>query len=581
VKSLKGNWRSNLRNLQPFILRHWRKGVLGALLILFVTLLAFPQPLIYRFLIDKVILAKNLNLLLWVILLMIGVKVLEKGMGVLQQFYFTRFEQEILLDIQKDLFEHTLRLPKSFFDSKETGYLMSRLSSDVGGLQWFFSSTLVYILSQTLRFLGGVVFLFVLEWRLAIVALVPIPFLVLGVRYFAQKTHTLSYASMEQQAMVSRQIQESLSSTSLIKAFALEKNTVNRLISKLKAARQLVMERTTVSSFANLVINFLPEIANAIVLIVGVIRIIGGDWTLGSLLAFQGYLGYVFGPAQYLAFANLDLQNALAALERVSALYDIVPEDRKGGIQVEHLQGDVEFRNVSFSYNEKEPVLRNISCHIQAGEHVAIVGPSGVGKTTLVSLLLRFYKSTQGKIWFDGKPSSDYNLNSLRQRIGYVSQGTLLLTGTILENLRYGNPRASQAQVEHAAKVAGIHVFIIGLSKGYNSRVGERGVNFSEGQKQRLSIARALIKDPDILILDEPTSSLDSLVEKSIFDALPSFVKSKTLFIVAHRLATVQHSDRILLLNENKLVAVGTHQTLLAENEFYQSMVKNQQVLTI
>lgn len=575
-----GNWWSKLSNLKRFILRHWHKGLIGALLIIFVTLLAFPQPLLYRFLIDNVILAKDLNLFLWVILLMAAVKMLSKGMEVLQQYYFTRFEQEILLDIQKDLFEHTLRLPKSFFDSKETGYLMSRLSTDVDGLQWFFSSTLVHILSQVLRFIGGVVILFILDWRLALVALLSVPFLILETRYFSSKTHALSSASMEQQALVSSHMQESLSSSALIKAFGSEKNTVNRLAVKLRTARQLAMERITVTSFSALVINFLPEITGGIVLIVGVIRIVAGDWTLGSLLAFQGYLGYLFGPARYLAFANLELQNALAALERVSALYDIVPEDHKNGVQVDHLRGEVEFRNVSFSYDTQESILNNISCCIQAGEHVAIVGPSGVGKTTLISLLLRFYQPTSGDIWFDGKPSTSYNLGSLRGRIGYVSQNTILLTGTILHNLRYGNPRAGRSQVEEAARAAGIHEFITRLPDGYNSRVGERGVNLSEGQKQRLSIARALIKRPDILIMDEPTSALDSLAEKTIFDALPAVIRDKTLFIIAHRLTTVQHSDRILLLNEKELVAVGTHHSLLAENAFYRSLVENQQVFT-
>jgi ABC-type multidrug transport system fused ATPase/permease subunit len=223
--------------------------------------------------------------------------------------------------------------------------------------------------------------------------------------------------------------------------------------------------------------------------------------------------------------------------------------------------------------------LEDVSCLIRPGERVAIVGPSGVGKTTMVSLILRFYQPSQGEIWFDGRPASEYELTSLRQRIGYVSQSTLLLSGTIGENLRYGNPEASQAQVEGACKVAGIHEFIASLPEGYESAVGEGGVNLSQGQAQRLAIARALIKDPDILVLDEPTSALDSVVERSIFETLPDLVRDKTLFVVAHRLSTVQNSDRILLLNEKRLVAMGTHQELLEGNEYYQSLVANQQII--
>jgi ABC-type multidrug transport system fused ATPase/permease subunit len=328
-----------------------------------------------------------------------------------------------------------------------------------------------------------------------------------------------------------------------------------------------------------LVITSVPGIARAIVLALGAYWIIKGQWTLGSLLAFQAYLGYVFGPAQFLATANLELQNAWASLERVSALFDIVPEENiEKGRKVERLAGEVEFKNVSFSYDSQEPVLRDISFRVRPGEHVAIVGPTGVGKTTLVSLILRFYKPTAGEIHFDGRSASEYNVGSLRQRIGYVSQNTLLLSGTITENLRYGNPDATEDQVFKATQLAGIHDFVCGLPEGYESEIGEKGVNLSEGQKQRLSIARALIKEPDILVMDEPTSALDSLTEKSIFQTLPAVLRKKTLLVVAHRISTIKDSDRILLLNENRLVATGTHQSLFESNDYYRSLVHYQQI---
>jgi subfamily B ATP-binding cassette protein MsbA len=571
---------ANLQNLRPFVARHWRRGVLGALLVLFIFPLDFLYPLINRYLIDDVILGRQLSLLAGAVLLLAGIKVLEMLANLLQRFYFTRFEQGVLLDIQHDLLDRVLRFPKSFFDDKEIGYLMSRLSSDVYGLHWFFSRILVLIISNILRLVGGVVLLLYLEWKLAIVTLVILPGLMIGVRYFSHKTRVLSHQGMEQQANVSRRMQESLSATSLIKAFVSEKREVDRIMSELRAAFQISLERVAVGSVANLTLSALGYVAKLVVLVVGAYEVIVGDWSLGSLLAFQAYLGYVYGPAQFLADTNLQLQNALAALERVSALFDIVPEENLGaGKKVERLSGAIEFKNVSFSYDGREPVLQDVSCLIRPGEHVAIVGPSGVGKTTLVSLILRFYKPTQGEIWFDGRPASEYELRSLRQRIGYVSQSTLLLSGTISDNLRYGNPEASEKQVVRAARVAGIHDFIVSLPEGYDSPVGERGVNLSEGQKQRLAIARALIKAPDILVLDEPTSSLDSVVEKSIFEALPTLVRDKTLFVVAHRLSTIQNSDRILLLNEKRLIAMGTHQELLESNDYYRSLVANQQII--
>ena len=571
---------SNFENLRPFLIRHWRKGLLGVILVILSSLLVFPQPLITRYLIDDVILARQLDKL-WVGLALVGgIKILGMGLGAIQNFYFTRFEQAVTLDIQSDLFERLLHFPKSFFDTTENGYLMSRIQQDVQGVQWFFSQTLVYALSSVLRFLGGVAFLFYLEWRLALAVLVLLPLLVWVLDYFSKKMRVLSHAQMEQHANVSRSLQESLASTTLIKTFASEKRTVGRMISEWKAAQQLSLEQTTVGSLANLLIGALPSLANAIVFVAGAYWVIQGDWTFGSLTAFQSYLGYVYGPAMALASTNLQMQNALASLARVSALYSIVPEQKDGvGEKVGRLRGEVEFKEAAFSYDGRESVLEDLSFQVKPGEHIALVGPSGVGKTTLVSLILRLYQPTRGDLLFDGRPASEYELASLRQRIGYVPQSSHLLSGTILENLRYGNLEADEAQVTRAAQTAGIHDFILGLPGGYEALVGEGGVNLSEGQKQRISIARALIKDPDILILDEPTSALDTMTENSFVEALEGMTKGRTVFLIAHRLSTVKHVDRILVLNEKRLVANGSHRELLESSEYYRTLVENQQVL--
>lgn len=559
--------RESLKPLVPCVLKHWKTGAVGGVFLLAGSLLTFPQPMITRFLVDNVLLEKRLPLLAPVIALWAAVALGQRFSGILQGFFSTRFQQSVTLDIQKTLLERTLSLPKAFFDATRSGYLVSRIRNDVSGVQWFFSGTVVQLITQFIRFVGGVIFLFYLEWRIALPVTLSLPITWFVARYMSRRTYVLSHHSMERNSEVSGSFQETFASVPLIKAFSRESYTIRHLTDGLKSAFGIALEQQSVGFVNNVAVQALPGLARLFVLIFGSYWVIKGDWTVGSLLAFQAYLGYVYGPAQFMVSMNYQFQSSKASLERVSALFEAIPEDNIGtGQKVEKPLGDIEFRDVGFSYDGRENVLEGVSFTVKVGQKIAIVGPSGAGKTTLISLLLRFYQPTTGEILFGGRPASALETRSLRSMFGYVPQETILLSGSIMENLRYGNPDATETEVTQAARVAGIHDFIEGLPGSYKTRIGERGASLSEGQKQRISIARALIRNPDVLIMDEPFSALDNRTEATVLSSLPEMLEGKTVFIIAHRLSTIRNTEFVVVLNgSGKADVAGTRSFLRGE----------------
>ncbi len=551
--------RESLKPIFPSIIRHWKMGVVGGVFLLSASLLTFPQPMITRFLVDRVLLEKNLPLLFPVLVLWAAVALGQTFSGMLQGFFFTRFQQDVTLDIQKSLLERTLSLPKAFFDSIKTGYLVSRIRNDVSGVQWFFSGTLVQLVNQVIRFIGGIIFIFYLEWRIATPVTLSLPVTFFLARYLAKRSYVLSHHAMERNSEVNGVFQETLSSVPLVKAFSKEGHTIKRMTDGLKRAFGISLEQQTVGSVNNLAIQAMPGLGRLFVLAFGSYWVIKGDWTVGSLLAFQAYLGYVYGPAQFLANTNFQFQASRASLERVAALFHTIPEDKPGsGEKIKGTLGDIEFRGVGFSYDGRKNILQNANFRVKAGQRVAIVGPSGAGKTTLVSLLLRFYRPETGEIYFGERAASNLETRSLRRRFGYVPQESILLSGSIAENLCYGNPDATTAQMEKAARIAGIHDFVSELPEGYKTVIGERGATLSEGQKQRIAIARALIRDPDVLILDEPFSALDRQTEAAVLHSLPGAIADKTVFVIAHNAAGIRDAHMILSLDASGKVTVSS-----------------------
>lgn len=547
-----GRLRDNIKYLFPSAKKYWKLAVISIIVLILASLLTYPQPMIMKFLIDDVLLVKKIGLVVPVVIIFAAVGLGQYLFNMLKNYYQMRFSQEVILDLQEKLVKKVLSLPKNFFDKNRSGYLMSRISGDVQGINWFVSGTLVNLLMSAFKFVGGVGFLFYLEWRLAlpVVLTLPLPFLM--IRFFAKRSYIMSHHSSELRARSNAALQETVTSVSLIKSFSNEVKALKNLIAMFRKKVEIGYEQKSVGFLSNAVNQLMPTVARILVLLFGAFWIIEGSWELGSLIAFQSYLSYVYGPVNQLSGSINSLQTARATLDRIATMFELMPEENtETGKKVDRLRGNIRFENVTFFYEADNPVLSNISFEIKAGEHWAVMGESGAGKTTLISLILRFYKPLGGEIYFDGMPASELNVRSLRQRIGYVSQRIDLQSGTVMDNLKYGNPGATDEEIIRAAKTADIHMFIQGLPQKYDSPIEESAANLSEGQKQRIAIARALVRDPDILILDEPTSALDSKTEKSIYQALPESVKDKTVITITHRESKIENADRILLLKRN------------------------------
>ena len=561
-----------LKYFSPIFKKHWKLAALCAALPSLSMLINLPSPMVTRYLVDNVILAKNMSLLLPVLILLGSLKLLPMILKYVLRFLNLKFERSLTIDLTEMVLEKLTALPKSFFDKNRTGYIMSRTMANVPTIKWFFGDIYSSSFNTIVSFVAGLSFLFYLEWRLTVLVLVAMPFSFIGTRFIVRKNYILSHHSSEINSRAAAIKHEIYNSMPLVKAFSTEKQAVAKLINLIRLNFTISNEMMAFGIIEGIIRGFIPLAVRFLVFLFGVYWIIKGQWELGSLYAFQSYMTKVSSFPDAIINSIKEFQNRKVVLERMSVLFEAIPEDNiDQGIKVSSLKGDIEFRDVSFYYQKENYILKNMSFKVRAGEHWAVIGASGIGKSTLISQVMRFYKPQNGTILYDGKDASEYNVRSLRRRIGYVAQETDLMSGSIIENIKYGNQDAGMENVIGAARAANIHDFIEALPGKYESLVGEHGVNLSEGQKQRISIARALVRNPDILIFDEPTSALDNVTECSIYNAIPEYLQNRTTFTIAHRLSTIQAADKILLLADDNNYFIGNHEMLIKDNKLYRN----------
>jgi len=536
-------------------------------------------PWAIKIIIDDVIQAKQAALLPWVLGMLVGAYVLKNVFASLRIRLNNQLEQTVVHDLRRHIFSALQRLSMNYFENRSTGEIMSRVTNDTEHVERIFIDGLEGALTASLTLIGITIMLFTLNWKLAALSLLPIPLLMLSASWFTSRVHGYYHEIRKSSAELSGYLQDSLSGIRETMGFtqqAYERSRFNRLS---RAYSETNLKAMVLWSLYSPGMILLAGLGTVLILWYGAGEVLEGRLTLGELVLFLSYLALFYVPINQIHSVNHMLQHALAASDRVFEVLDAVPEvaDRPGVVTPAHrMRGEVRFDRVQFHYRPDVPVLKSLSVSVSAGERVALVGPSGAGKSSLLKLLMRFYDVKGGAVLIDGQDIRDLPLAYLRQQIGFVQQEPFLFNGTVRENILYGDLNAGQDRLEAAAQAARAHEFIMALPEGYDTWIGERGVKLSVGQKQRVSIARVLLKDPPIVIFDEATSNIDTETEVKIREALIELTRGRTTFIIAHRLSTLHDVDRILVIDGGRLVEDGRHEDLLRLGEVYAGLYEAQ-----
>lgn len=536
-------------------------------------------PWVVKIIIDDVIQAKQASLLPWVIGLLVGAYVLKNVFASLRIRLNNQLEQTVVHDLRRHIFSALQRLSITYFENRSTGEIMSRVTNDTEHVERIFIDGFEGMLTASLTLIGITGLLFMLNWKLAALSLLPIPVLALSASWFTSRVHGYYRETRQSAAELNGYLQDALSGIRETMGFGRHGFEQTRFDRLSQAYSDKNLKAMVLWSMYSPGMILLGAFGTVLILWYGAGEVMEGRLTLGELVLFLSYLAMFYVPINQIHSVNHMLQHALAASDRVFDVLDTVPDvaDHPGVITPSHrAHGEVRFDCVRFHYRPDVPVLKGVSATVPAGERVALVGMSGAGKSTLLKLLMRFYDVTEGVISIDGKDIRDMPIAYLRQQIGFVQQEPFLFNGTVRDNLLYGDLHADQARLEQAARAARAHEFIAALPEGYDTWIGERGVKLSVGQKQRVSIARVLLKDPPIVIFDEATSNIDTETEVKIREALAELTMGRTTFIIAHRLSTLHDVDRIVVLDNGRLVEEGRHEELLGRGGIYAGLYEAQ-----